>query len=233
MCKPIHHATTVSRLLGSLFLAGLLLLSARQGQAGVVVSFGGASGPGLATMSFNNILTPSPQNDDVAGTSPNTIRVNQKAYDTVDYIDMVFEVSSPVPGGDTEYDFGEGVDNGTGVPWTDYHVQLGFGTGAGFVLSTPGDGLDFDAPDLNSLFDFFPFTSVAITQDELTVDGGIFPSGDFNVFRFPIDVPDGISWFTVRQFPTTTVPEPATMSLVAMGALGMIVRRKRTCRGSA
>jgi hypothetical protein len=101
----------------------------------------------------------------------------------------------------------EGVHNGTGIDWTDYHLELGFGTGAGFVISPPGDGLDFDAPDLDSPYVFAPFTSVTVGEDTLDAVGGSFPNGTFMVLSFPIDVPAGINEFTVRQWPTIdTVP---------------------------
>ena len=169
--------------------------------AQIVSGFGGASGPGLWTMSFNNLGTPAPGNDDVAGASPNWIAVNQKAYNAVDYIDFLFYVDAAgMP--TTEYYLSEGVHNGTGIEWTDYHIELGFGVGAAFVPSGPGDGLDFDAPDQNSPYIFAPFTTLTIGEDTIDAVGGIVPDGTFNVFSFPIDVPSGITEFTVRQYPT-------------------------------
>jgi hypothetical protein len=189
-----------------LIVALFLITCTAAAPAGEVVAFGGASGPGLDSMSFNNLGTPAPGNDNVGGTSPNWIAVHQKAYDAVDYIDMVFiVVDSGLP--TTEYVLSEGVHNGTGIDWTDYHLELGFGTGAGFVISPPGDGLDFDAPDLDSPYVFAPFTSVTVGEDTLDAVGGSFPNGTFMVLSFPIDVPAGINEFTVRQWPTIdTVP---------------------------
>lgn len=190
------------------FLA--LLGFAVSASAQVVSGFGGASGPGLWTMSFNNLGTPSAANDDFVGISPNWIAVNQKAYDSVDYIDFLFyvdDIGTPT----TEYYLTEGVHNGTGIEWTDYHIELGFGTGASFVPSGPGDGLDFDAPDENSPYDFFPFTTLTIGEDTIDAVDGIVPDGAFFVFGFPIDVPSGITEFTVRQYPTIdTVPNQTT-----------------------
>ncbi len=192
---------TVVRLSGLLLVAAAVLVPAAPASAQVVSAFGGASGPGLVSMSFNNLATPSPGNDDVAGDSPNWIAVNQKAFGSVDYIDMVFIVDDTgIP--TTEYIFSEGVHNGTGIDWTDYHLELGFGTGAGFVPSSPGDGLDFDSPDMNSTYDFGPFGSLSIGEDTIDAVGGPFLDGSFHFIIFPIDVPSGISEFTVRQYPT-------------------------------
>ena len=55
----------------------------------------------------------------------------------------------------TEYRVFESVDNNTGINWAGYTMELGFGIGAGFVPSPPGDGLDFDAP----LYDTPPISS--------------------------------------------------------------------------
>ena len=187
-------------------ITAILCLSALAVQAQVVVAFDGASGPGLASMSFNNHGTPLLGNDDVAGASPNWISVNQKDYSSVDYIDMSFVVGD-IGIATCEYILTEGVNNGTGIEWTDYHIELGYGTGAGFVLSPPGDGLDFDAPDLNSPYDFGPFVSLTIGEDTIDAVGGTMPAGAFEVFAFPIDVPSGIGHFTIRQYPTIAVVE--------------------------
>jgi hypothetical protein len=192
---------TVMRLSGLLLIALAVAVSATPASAQIVVAFGGASGPGLASMSFNNLGTPTPGNDDVAGDSPNWIAVNQKAFGSVGYIDMVFIVDDAgIP--TTEYVLTEGVHNGTGIDWTDYHLELGFGTGAGFVPSGPGDGLDFDSPDMNSTYDFAPFGSPTVGEDTIDAVGGPFPNGSFHVITFPIDVPGGITEFTIRQYPT-------------------------------
>lgn len=185
----------------SLSLALATTLFALPAAAQVVSSFDGASGPGLASMSFNNIYTPSPGNDDVAGASDNWMAVHQKDYDVVDYIDMVFSVDD-VGMPTSEYIFTEGVNNGTGVNWTDYHLELGFGVGGDFVISPPGDGLDFDAPDENSPYDFPPFATVVVGEDTIDCYDGIVAPGGFYNFGFPIDVPSTISTFTIRQWPT-------------------------------
>lgn len=91
------------------------------------------------------------------------------------------------------------------------------------MLSTSGDGLDFDAPDFKSSSDCSAFfTTVTETEDVILATGGLFPNGGFTtpLFRFSVDVPDGITSFTIRQRPIA-VPEPASALLVGVGVLGL------------
>lgn len=199
------------RIANVLALSIVTCLTSVHAQAGTVEAFLGVSGDGLASMSFNNIFpVDGPNNDDVVGPTNNLIHVHQKAYDRIGVIDMEFAVANS--GGVTEYLFREGVDNSTGIPWTDYHLQLGFGTGADFVPSPAGDGLDFDAPDYNSTLNMAPFTTIVVGEDDIDAYDGVFPHLSFTNFEFTIDVPDGIERFTVRQYPTIAeVPEPASL----------------------
>jgi hypothetical protein len=155
--------------------------------------------------------------------------VHQKDYVGIGPVDIEFTV---VPsGGVTEYAFVEGVQNGTGIPWTDYHMQLGFGMGAAFMPSPAGDGLDFDAPAYDSPFSFPPFSSMVVTEDGIDAFGGLVPSPAFaSPWVFHFDVPDGITAFTVRQYPTIDlVPEPASglLGILSALAIGGCARRRR------
>ncbi len=186
-----------------LFAAAIMCASAAPALASVITAFGGASGPGLGSMSFNNLGTPAVGNDNVVGASPNWISINQKAFGAVDYIDMVFTVEDfGVPS--TEYILTEGVANGTGTDWIGYQVVLGFGTGAGFTQSSLGDGLGFDNPEFDSPLDFSPFDmQLPLNEDVHNAVLDVFVDGAFHVFTFTIDVPNTISEFTIRQAPRT------------------------------
>lgn len=201
-------------------IAAVILLVAAGVRAGAITGVTWYSG--VASVA-GEIVTPpvSPNNDNVIGVSPNEFRVLQKDYMAVGPVDLVFNVIDT--GGVTEYLVIEGVQNNTGLNWSGYHVELGFGYGASFVKSVSGDALDFDAPDYDSLFDFNPlpgfFPTVAVTEDDIIASGGIMPdlsyAGDF---LFHVDVPDGIDSFTIRQSPLA-VPEPATLSLLALSSV--------------
>ncbi|NOY42977.1 MAG: hypothetical protein GXP26_14220 [Planctomycetes bacterium] len=231
--KDLIPCLTIARPLGNFFsVLSLLLLGTHHLQAGMVPvpAVPTASGPGLFSMSYNNTVNADlTGNDDVVGSSPNLLRINQKSFNSINYIDILFTVDETLDTGSvTEYELREGVDNSTGIDWTDYHIVLGFGTGIDFVQSTPGDGLDFDAPDENSVYDFGPFTTMVIAEDTIDVEGGIFPNGAFFNFTFPIDVPDGITEFTIRQLPTIAIPEPSTWVLALFALAGLRLTRLRT-----
>lgn len=196
--------------------------------AGEITDFFWTSG--VASIAGIDVPPPvDPNNDDVDGASPNEIQILQKDYVGIGPIDIEFTV---VPsGGTTEYSFVEGVQNSTGIDWTSYCMQLGFGVGDDFVPSPSGDGLDFDAPDYNSPFFFepyggAPFPDVIVNEDLVEASGGVQGGFDYaEPFLFTIDVPDGITSFTLRQLPKG-VPEPST-ALLTLGFAGLVARRAR------
>lgn len=199
-------------------------------QAGQISGFTWSSGIG-SVAGVTIVPAVDPNNDDVAGVSLNELFVTQKHYIGIGPVDIEFTV---VPtGGVTEYTIIEGVSNSTGFDFTEYRMELGFGMGIDFVQSAPGDGLDFDAPDYNLPTTLAPFfTTVTVTEDVITASDGIsLPNGAFTIpyFQFAIDVPDGISAFTLRQVPTA-VPEPASVALLTLGAVTTLSRRRLVSR---
>ncbi len=215
---------TTTRRFATCVAATLTILTATTLRAGEITAVTWFSG--VASVA-GTIIAPlaSPNNDDVIGTSPNIIVVTQKDYVGIGPVDLVFDVRDT--GGVTEYLVREGVQNGTGLDWSGYRIELGFGNGAGFVKSVAGDGLDFDAPDFNSDFFFNPlpgfFPTVSVAEDDIIASGGLMPSSSFaGDFLFHIDVPDGITSFTIRQSPIA-VPEPSTLALAIFGLLTLSI----------
>jgi hypothetical protein len=185
-------------------------------------------------MGFVNIaliVTPSPNNDDVPGAQPdNDIVVPQKRFDHVGYIDTEFMVSAT--SGVTEYQVTEGVDNNTGINWSAYRMQLGFGTGAAFTqVGGLGDGLDFDTgpPGGNNTppsSGAFPIVSRP-DEDQLVFSGGT-QGLSAQIYQFRIDVPDLINRngrFTLRQQPVG-IPEPSAIVFVGFAVFGLAMKRR-------
>src|SRR3954463_14373998 len=166
--------------------------------AGIILSGTPVAGsPGLGNVTIPLILTSTPNNDNTAdANSNNNITIATKAFQHNDYIDIVFVVQPTAPftnpGVATEYRVVEAVDNATGINWVNYTMQLGFGTGAGFTMTAPGDGLDFDTgtpgndPPPSSTA--MPIVSRP-NEDTLLYSGGIHSSIQ-QTYEFHIDVPN-------------------------------------------
>jgi len=157
----------------------------------------GASGPGLGSVTFGSFATPLPANDDVAGASTNTIIVTEKVFDTFDGIWLEFDVGDDGIA-TTEYQVTETVVNNTGFVWIGYQVMVGFGSEAGWVHSPIGDDLDFDSPDDNSPRDFTPFGTLVYGENTIDAVDGVINPGESHTFTYAIDVPNGISHFSIR-----------------------------------
>ncbi len=140
----------------------------------------------------------------------------------------------------TSLNFLETVTNSSGITWHDYHFVLGSNFGDDFVPATTTIAPHFDGPDLGTLevestggFDLasgqsgvgllhsLDFVSNSGVLDEAVV------TFDFNVFfrNCPQGTLECREEFTLRQEPT--VPEPATLALLAIGLFGAAFARKR------
>ena len=206
--------------------------------AGIILSGTPVAGsPGLGNVTIPLILTTTPNNDNTAdANSNNNITIATKAFQHNGYIDIVFVVQPTAPftnpGGTTEYRVVETVDNATGTNWVNYSMQLGLGTGAGFTMTAPGDGLDFDTGTPGN--DPPPSSTAMPTvsrpnEDTLLYSGGIHGAIQ-QTYEFHLDVPnlagDSNYTFTLRQFPTP-IPEPATLLLaLCFSAVPLFLRRR-------
>ena len=226
-------------------LAALLLcVGSRAADAGVITSVNQFILPGFSTGSLTHSLPVSPNNDDLASASPNTIAtgglgifLNADGFGILDY-----EFNVAESGGTTEYFFTTNVVNNTGVDWHDFHFQLGFGTGENFVPVGDDVGLDFDTPagaatPTSTVFPLLDYQAGLVDWSGATVNylGGP-GAGPFSVaFSLSLDIPDGLAAlnpegagrFTLRSFPTAQqIPEPATILLIGVGLLSVAVRRR-------
>ena len=199
--------------------ATLLSLSLAPTYAGVIVDFSPpAVGGGLGVAAAPRVATPNPGNDNPAGAgaSPNVVEIT-KRFDHVAEIDMEFRVRNT--GASTEYFFTDTVTNNTGVDWTDFHFELGFGTGANFVRSGLLDFLDFDCP-----IPGVPaptsgvFARLAHHCNTIDWDMGVVKAGAMTVFTFSIDTPDMLAALFDNANPPGPVPASARIPNDGFGA---------------
>src|SRR5687768_8582524 len=114
-------------------------------EAATIASVATFSTPGFSTGSVGPVgSTPSPNNDNEMIPSPNVIPYSV-FFNTLGTLETEFVVENS--GASTEYRFTQTFINNTGVLWTGFLFELGFGTGATFTRSTISDELDFDTPD--------------------------------------------------------------------------------------
>lgn len=216
----------------------VLALAGADARAGTITSITASILPGFSTGSIGPVgNTPGPNNDNAAAASANVIgySIFHNAQG-VGVTDVEYVVTGS--GGTTEYRFTQSLINNTGQIWTGFRYQLGFGTGAAFVPSAAGDGLDFDAPDRDPAPTSNRFGLLAHGVDQLEWSGGTVQLLNALIQTLAVDVPDGLdavnpsglSRFTLRQLPLTAadaVPAPPGIALFALALAGTVIGRRR------
>jgi hypothetical protein len=207
--------------------AAVILVGSGSASAGVITPTVQFILPGSSTGSIGPIgANPAPNNDNATAQSPNAIPYSV-FFNSPGFIEVEFPVANS--GGVTEYFINQSFFNNSGLTWTGFVFELGYGTGDNFVRA--GDGpLDFDLADADPAPTSSRFTSLDHQGQVILWTGGTVPAVGASPFSFSIDVPDGIGAFTLRQTPITpaAVPEPGSAALVlGAGALLGVILRKR------
>jgi hypothetical protein len=207
--RRLRHLKAIS--ISTLALAGATMLSP-SARAAIITA-----GPYTATGTAGNASAT------VINTPTFDINSLAKTFTSVGPLDFSFPATPN--GGTVTYLVTEGITNDTNQTWTDYHEQLGTGTGSAFV---PGNTpVQFLLPtDTSYTNPAFPTRSV--TASEIDYTGGAVVPLEAITLTFSITVPDsvtgGVYDFTLRQYPT--VPEPTTLSLLSLGSIGLLARRR-------
>jgi hypothetical protein len=101
----------------SFLVCGFALVLTESSQAGIIIGVSTVTGGGNAIV--NPILTPHPNNDN-DGAGNQNITVISKAFNTAQFIDIVFDVNGT--GGTTEYLVLEGLANISGFGFTELSI---------------------------------------------------------------------------------------------------------------
>lgn len=100
-----------------------------------------------------------------------------------------------------------------------------------WILSTRGDGDDVNGHTVTSItLDLLQFTGNPLTSSELQVADAAHWNNYIDNRSFRLLFTDGYGfagWLTSIAPTTTSVPEPATLSLLAVGAFGALATRRR------
>jgi len=125
------------------------------------------------------------------------------------------------------------VANTTGLAWTSFVLQLGSNLGAGFVPSTPGDGLGFDAGE-NNRETTGAFPTALVGEDRIVFSGHLAPGDSARFVVFVSTNTIGNHFVTIRQSAgAVSAPAPlltplALLVLVVTLGVGAILRLRRT-----
>lgn len=185
-----------------LFAALVVLVVAGVSQAGIVADSGTCTfpdDPNLVKHSYCWDYTP--------GNETLTLHEGPVYQVGPDCVTIAGEVD-----GDPTFKISEDVTNESGTTWTQY------------LLSLPTGGDQTFVNDAWTSSDHF--TSVSVSDYLVQFYNGTVNPSDTATFQFKINVPESSGPFSFL-LTQTPVPEPATLTLMGLGVLGFVLRRKR------
>ena len=189
-----------------LLLIFAMALFGPNAHAGTITGVDNVVGSGLGNVQGLLLISNQPNNDNSPNASgENAVGYDEVVFDQIGEIDIVFSVADS--GGTTEYSAIFSTFNFTADGWAGFQLELGFGTGDTFQPVATGTGLDFDTPDMDPAAESVIFSGVTHAENVISFENGSMPFGFVDAILFAVDVPDGITEFTLRQTP---VRQPVT-----------------------
>ena len=171
------------------------------------------------------------------GTAKAGSRVGElsKVFNGICSTDITFKVRDSADPKPLFQDFMESVDNFSRQTWTDFHMQLGFGFGVDFKPISEGC-VSFKEPD-TAMSDPVKRPQGG-NSTRIDWGGATLFAGSRGTFSFTLNVPDSAKCpgappdlrgyeFTLRETPTTTTPEPATVLLLSTGLAGFAIKMRK------
>jgi hypothetical protein len=185
-----------------------------------------------------SVTTALPDNDNALIGNLNAVKIPRPGISLIagggDAI-FDFEFTVHASSGTTEYLIFNQLTNVGLEPWTGYRFQIGRGTGDNFQPAGGVSVPELQLPDFDfSQFDPAPtsnfFGTVSTSPYQLLWSNGTVPRNSLATFTLSIDVPNDIgadlySTFTLRQI--TIVPEPSILLLASLGAISLVLARRR------
>lgn len=154
----MESLTSVKKQIRNYLVVGLGILGltcAINSQAGVIALPVGVGGPGFGDdgpiFGENWLICYGDTGEDCPdeGIGEGDYLQYYKAFEEVGYIDLIFLVTPDLPNGHALSNsvlVDEYIYNGTGITWTDYHLELGY--------ALPNDGTECDAVGIGGCFDY-------------------------------------------------------------------------------
>jgi hypothetical protein len=197
----------------------------------------------LPASATTTVSTPAPNNFDTSTASQNVIAFPSgyvgSSFNSLNPLDTVFFVSPS--GGTTEYFLSETITNNSGIDWAGFTLSITDITGSFVFLQSPNFNLT-PAPTSNPTVSIVTATLNGLAKQLILgavsvppFGPAIVPSGGSIDLTFSMDVPDNatnFSGFAIQQSPSP-VPEPETLSLLALGGIGLWFARRHVARYAA
>ena len=144
----------------------------------------------------------------------------KKDFTSLGSIPIIIDSNNQPSTGTDLYHIAEAITNDTGVDWTDFHLR--------FLPIDNNPDMSITFLDVTNATD--EFTSFTTANNELSLFGNVLNGHDFSL-EFTLQItsqPGSYNLFAISEQPSvSSVPEPATMTLLGLGLAAVAASRRR------